>query len=68
MTGNLFSSPHPGSLREKEENRCAQRNRISVGNTKQDKAVRAVNKIIERDRQNRERSAQILDCYRNRKA
>ena len=46
----------------------ADRNGVPINNTKQDKAVWAVNKIIERDRQNRERSAQILDCYRNRKA
>ncbi len=46
----------------------AQINGISVDNVKRDKATRAVNKLIERDRQNRERSAQILDHYRNRKA
>ena len=46
----------------------AQINGISVDNVKRDKARRAVNKLIERDRQNRKSSAQILDHYRNRKA
>ncbi len=45
-----------------------QRNRIPVDSTKQDKATRAVNKMIERDKQNRERGERIIDCYKNRKA
>ena len=44
----------------------AQRNGIPVDSTKQDKATWAVDKMIERDRQNRERSAQILDYYTNK--
>lgn len=44
----------------------ADRNGEPIDRTKQDRATRAVNKIIERDRQNRERSAQILDYYANR--
>lgn len=47
-------------------NLYAQRNGVPVDSTKQDRATGAVNKIIERDRQNRERSAQILDYYTNR--
>ena len=43
----------------------ADRNGIPVDNTKRDKATRAVDKLIERDRQNRERGKQILDYYRN---
>ncbi len=43
----------------------ADRNGVTVDSTKQDKATRAVNRMIERDRKSRERSAQILDCYRN---
>lgn len=43
------------------------RNRIPVNTTKQDKATKAINKIIERDKQSRERSEQILDYYRNGK-
>jgi len=43
----------------------AQRNGVPVDNTKQTNATRAVEKLIERDRQNRERSAQILDYYKN---
>lgn len=46
----------------------AQRHGMPVDSTKRNKATRAVDKLIERDRQNRERSAQILDHYRNRKA
>lgn len=34
---------------------------------KQDKATRAVDKLIERDRQNREQSAQIFDYYKDLK-
>lgn len=37
-----------------------------VDNTKQDMAIKAVNKIIERDKQSSERSTQILDYYKNR--
>lgn len=40
--------------------------RIPVDNTKQDMAIKAVNKIIERDKQSRQRSTQILDYYKNR--
>ncbi len=43
----------------------ADRNGVPVDNTKRDKATRAVDKLIERDRQNRERSAQILDYYKD---
>lgn len=45
----------------------AQRNGIPVDNAKQDKATRTIDRLIERDRQNRERSAQILDYYMNRR-
>lgn len=45
----------------------ANRNGIPVDNTKQDRATRAVNKIIEQDWQSRERSAQILEYYKNGK-
>lgn len=41
----------------------AQRNGVPIDSAKQDKATRAVYKLIERDRQNRERSAQIFDYY-----
>lgn len=41
----------------------AQRNGVPIDSAKQDKATRAVDKLIERDRQNRERSAQIFDYY-----
>lgn len=41
----------------------ANRNGIPIDSTKQDKATRAVDKLIERDRRNWERSAQILDYY-----
>lgn len=43
----------------------AQRNGIPVDSTKQDRATRAVNKMIERDRKSRERSAQIINYYTN---
>ncbi len=43
----------------------ADRNGVTVDSTNQDKATRAVNKMIERDKKSRERSAQILDYYRN---
>lgn len=46
----------------------AQRNGIPVDSTKQTKATRAVDKLIERDRQSRERSAQIIDYYKNGQA
>lgn len=45
----------------------AERNGVPIDSAKQDKATRAVNKIIERDKQSRERSEQILDYYRNGK-
>ena len=48
-------------------NLYAQRNGVQVDSTKQDRSTRAVNKIIERDKQSRERSEQILDYYRNGK-
>lgn len=48
-------------------NLYANRNGIPVDSTKQDKATRAIDRLIERDRQNRERSAQILDYYTNRR-
>ena len=41
-------------------------NGVPIDSAKQDKTTRAVDKLIERDRQNRERSAQILDYYTNR--
>lgn len=41
----------------------ADRNGVPIDSTKQDQATRAVDKLIERDRQNRERSKQILDYY-----
>ena len=44
---------------------CAQRNGVPIDSAKQDKATRAIDRLIERDRQNRERSAQILDYYKN---
>ncbi len=43
----------------------ADRNGMTADSTKQDKATRAVNKMIEGDKNSRERSAQILDYYRN---
>ena len=46
-------------------NLYAQRNGIPADNKKPAKATRAVDKLIKRDRQNRERSAQIPDYYRN---
>lgn len=39
---------------------------VPVDNTKQDMAIKAVNKIIERDKQSMKRSTQILDYYKNR--
>lgn len=45
----------------------AQRNGIPVDNAKQNRATRAVNKLIERDRQSRERSSQIVDYYKDLK-
>lgn len=45
----------------------ADRNGIPVDSTKQDKATKAVDKLIERDRQNRERSAQIIGYYTSQK-
>lgn len=45
----------------------ADRNGIPVDNTKRDKATREVDKLIERDRQNRERSEQILNYYKDLK-
>ncbi len=41
-------------------------NEVPAGNTKQTKATRAVDKLIERDRQSRERSTQILDYYKQK--
>lgn len=43
----------------------AQRNGVPVDNTKQTNATRAVEKLIERDRQSRERSQHIIDYYTN---
>lgn len=45
----------------------ADRNGVPIDSTKQDQSTRAVDKLIERDRQNRERSAQILDYFKNRR-
>lgn len=44
----------------------ADRNGVPIDSIKQDKATRAIDRLIERDRQNRERSAQILDYYTNK--
>lgn len=43
----------------------ADRKGVPFDSTKQDKATRAVNRLIERDRQSKERSEQILDYYKN---
>jgi len=43
------------------------RNGVPIDSTKQDKATRVIDRLIERDRQNRERSAQIFDYYTNRR-
>lgn len=43
----------------------AQRNGVPADNTKQTNATRAVEKLIERDRQSRERSERIIDYYTN---
>ena len=43
----------------------ADRNGIPIDNAKRDKATWAVDKSLEREWQNRERGAQILDYYRN---
>ncbi len=40
-----------------------QKNEIPINDTKQDRATEAVEKLIERKRQARERSKQILDYY-----
>lgn len=48
-------------------NLYAQRNGIPVDNKKSTEATSAVNKLIERDRQNRERSAQIIGYYTSQK-
>jgi hypothetical protein len=45
----------------------AQRHGMPVDSTKRNKATRAVDKLIERDRQNRERSEQILNYYKDLK-
>lgn len=42
----------------------AQRNGIPVDSAMQSKAIRIANKMAERDRQSRERSAQILEYYK----
>lgn len=41
----------------------AQRNGIPISGTDQDRATRAVEKLIERERQSRERTAHIIDYY-----
>lgn len=43
------------------------RDGVPIDSTKQNKATRAIDRLIERDRQNRERSAQIPDYYTNRR-
>lgn len=43
----------------------ADRNGVPIDSTKQDQATRAVDKLIERDRRNRERSKQIINYYTN---
>lgn len=45
----------------------AERNGVPIDSAKQDKATRAVDKLIERDRQNREHSEQILNYYKDLK-
>ena len=45
----------------------AGRNGIPVNNKKPTKATRAVDKLVERDKQNRERSAQIIGYYTSQK-
>lgn len=47
-------------------NPYAQRNGVPIDSTKQNQATSAVDKLIERDRQSRECSAQILDYYKNK--
>lgn len=47
-------------------NLYAQRKGIPVNSTKQDKATRVVNKMIERDRQSKKRSKEILNYYTNK--
>lgn len=47
-------------------NPYAQRNGVSIDSTKQNQATSAVDKLIERDQQSREHSAQILDYYKNK--
>ncbi len=41
----------------------AQRHGIPISDTKQDRATRATEKMIERERQSRERTAHIIDYY-----
>lgn len=43
----------------------AQRNGIPVNDTNKSTAMRAVNKLIERERESRERSKDILSYYQN---
>ena len=43
----------------------AQRNGVPVDNTKRTNATRAVEQLIERDKQSRERSQNIIDYYTN---
>ena len=42
------------------------RGKVPVDGTKEAAGNEAVNRLIERNRQSRERSAQILDYYKNR--
>lgn len=42
------------------------RNKVPVGGAKEAAGAEAVNRLIERNKQSRERSTRILDYYKNR--
>ncbi len=44
----------------------ADRNGVPIDGAKQDRATRAVDKLIKRDRQSKERSKEILNYYTNK--